>query len=120
MLQAFVWVSEWKIQKNDFFVHKSHEQRTLICFPFKLLCLIVSQHTLEANQLFNQCIPSGRTYVIVIWVGVRVENSERRLSCPQIAWMTHLDPLSFYFIVKLLSQYTLDANWLLNWWILSC
>jgi len=87
MLQAFVWVSEWKIQKNDFFVHKSHEQRTLICFPFKLLCLIVSQHTLEANQLFNQCIPSGRTYVIVIWVGVRVENSERRLSCPQIAWM---------------------------------
>jgi len=120
MLQAFVWVSEWKIQKNDFFVHKSHEQRTLICFPFKLLCLIVSQHTLKANQLFNQCIPSGRTYVIVIWVGVRVENSERRLSCPQIAWMTHLDPLSFYFIVKLLSQYTLDANWLLNWWILSC
>jgi len=22
MLQAFEWVSEWKIQKNDFFVHK--------------------------------------------------------------------------------------------------
>jgi hypothetical protein len=23
MLQAFEWVSEWKIQKNDFFVHSS-------------------------------------------------------------------------------------------------
>jgi hypothetical protein len=34
ILQAFEWVSEWKTQKNDFFAHKLHEQRTLIRFSF--------------------------------------------------------------------------------------
>jgi hypothetical protein len=34
MSQAFEWVSEWKTQKNDFFVYKSHKRRTLIRFSF--------------------------------------------------------------------------------------
>ena len=66
----------------------------------KILCLIVSHYTLDANWLFNQWIPSGRTYVTGIWVGVRVENSEKRLFRPQMAWTTHLDPLSCLTIVS--------------------
>jgi hypothetical protein len=121
MLQAFEWVSEWKTWKNDFFIHKSHEWRTLIRFPFHLFCQIVSQYTLDPNWLVNRWIPSGRTYVTgIVWVGVRVENLEKQHFHPQIAWTMHLDPLSFWLYWQTVSQHTLDANWLFNQCIPSC